>query len=384
MIKLYKFEDYQTIGIYPDVFYEPINANTNIFDTKYIYRKNNVVVPVPSNIKAKPNESCPIYGDIQLENINQTQVTFDDILYVHSKCTIPRAKVTQKYKRVLKPERADVCVVPKYKDIPNALLTAIFVNKDKQTAYCIEPKSYWNTVTFDYKTADICKDAPLGSKPTDICPALIGTTIDNYGSKKVLSSDNWQYFLESTLVFYGYAVLLHTSELFVADIMYNIVHDIVTEDKILATLGDENNKLTEETCVSIKEMLLSKDRSVVELGLKTLAELDYNKYRNTVVFLLKTTRCNWDRSNTNYSTSVKYMLSTLGLKSNSYGNQYSRTITSEDFELVKGFIEKDINEAFANCEASCITRYPFIEIDFATKHNIIPIIDKQPQEEDNE
>ena len=92
------------------------------------------------------------------------------------------------------------------------------------------------------------------------------------------------------------------------------MHDVVPEDKILATLGDSTNELTREIYNNISEMLNSKDSTIVGLGLKTLAELDYEKYHNTSTYLLQTTWRKWKDNKMKTNAGVKYMLKFLGLQ----------------------------------------------------------------------
>ena len=141
------------------------------------------------------------------------------------------------------------------------------------------------------------------------------------------------------------------------------------EDKIFATLGDSTNELTREIYNNISEMLNSKDSTVVGLGLKTLAELDYEKYHNTSTYLLQTTWRKWKDNKMKTNAGVKYMLKFLGLRNNGFA-RYSNSITSEDFNFLKEIIETDFSKSINSLVEDFIGRYPFAKIDYNTTFTI--------------
>ena len=141
------------------------------------------------------------------------------------------------------------------------------------------------------------------------------------------------------------------------------MHNVVSEDKIFATLGDSTNELTREIYNNISEMLNSKDSTVVGLGLKTLAELDYEKYHNTSTYLLQTTWRKWKDNKMKTNAGVKYMLKFLGLRNNGFA-RYSNSITSEDFNFLKEIIETDFSKSINRLVKDFIGRYPFAKIDY--------------------
>ena len=122
---------------------------------------------------------------------------------------------------------------------------------------------------------------------------------------------------------------------------------------------------------NISELLNSKDSTVVGLGLKTLAELDYEKYHNTSAYLLQSTWEKWKNNKMKTNASVKYMLKFLGLRNDGF-TRYSNSITPEDFNFLKEIIETDFSQSINSLVESFIGKYPFAKIDYNMNFTIDP------------
>lgn len=384
MIKVYKFEDYQTYKVDARVLIEVGMPNKKVkYSFQYLYRDryNQIIVPVPKNIEVVANSDLPYTGKIDIRPLLNTitDFTFEDKVYLHSNCTIPRAKITQKYTRVLKPEKADICVIPKLERKSNTENLAIFINKDKSKIYIIQNITNWNCGKYVYYTSDKCKSFTLGSCILDINPSLRDTIIEerdyyNDPNIHVFSMENWNDFLASTLLYYGPVLSLYTNESWIADVLYNKLHNIITEDKLLATLGDSTNEFTKETYNSFREMLNSSDDTVVGLGLKAIAEMNYEKYRNTTIHLLANNSRFWCRNDMRSSSSVKYMLNYLGLWKHSIEN-YISTTTQEDFDLMKEVVKSDFNERIEKIQKLFNQRFPFAKLNLSYQFEVSPKLD---------
>ena len=132
-------------------------------------------------------------------------------------------------------------------------------------------------------------------------------------------------------------------------------------------------------------MLNSTDATVVGLGLKAIAEMDYEKYRNTAVHLLCNNSMNWASNSMRFNSSVKYMLNYLGLcggKRESYAN----TATQEDFTLMQEIIKRDINEKVEALKMAFNSRFPFANLDLSYEFEVSPKLDGEevPSDEDIE
>ena len=330
-------------------------------------------------------------GKINIESLlnTVTDFTFEDKVYLHSDCTIPRVKVTQKYTRVLNPEKADICVVPtlKRKSITESI--SIFINRDKAKIYVVNNTSGYYLNKLNFYTSEKCSNFSLGSNVLDINPSLRSTLIEKRDfigiNNNTFSMENWKDFLDSTLLWYGPTLTLYSKESWIADVLYNKLHDIITEDRLLATLGDSTNEFTKEVYDNFKEMLKSSDKTVVGLGLKAVAEMDYKKYRNTTIHLLCNCGTNWTRNKMKSSSSIKYMLKYLGLW-RSVRENYAATTTQEDFSLMQEVINTDFNERIDKTKKLFNLRFPFAKLDLSYQFTVSPKLKEETtlETKDNE
>lgn len=387
MIKVYKFELFDTYKVDARVLTEVGIPNKQVKHSfQYMYRDRNstLVVPIPKNIEVTADTELPHTGKIDIKSLVNTitDFTFEDKVYLHPDCTIPRAKVTQKYTRVLKPERANICVVPKLEREGNTENLSIFINRDKEKIYIIKNIIEWDSGKYTYYTSKKCSNFALGSCILDINPSLKDTLIkerDYYGDPgKTFSMENWKDFLASTLLYHGPVLSLYTKESWIADILYNKLHNVITEDVLLATLGDSTNEFTKEVYDNLREMLISPNKTIVGLGLKTIAEMDYEKYRNTTIHLLTNNKGNWTRNDMRSNTSVKYMLNYLGLRK-AYIENYFRTTTQEDFALMQGVIESDFREQIKIAQKRFNSRFPFAKLCFSYQFEVFPKLEKDTE-----
>ena len=387
MIKVYKFELFDTYEVDARVLTEvgiPNGQVKHSFTHIYMHRNSTLVVPVPKKIEVIADIESPHTGKIDISSLvnTVTDFTFEDKVYLHPDCTIPRAKVTQKYTRVLKADKADICVVPKLERKSNTETLAIFLNKEKNKIYVVETALEYSKNKYICYTTEKCADFTLGSSILDINPSLRGTLIEEKkyydDPNNTFSMDNWKDFLTSSLIYYGPVISLNTKEYWIADMLYNKIHDIITEDKLLATLGDSTNEFTKEAYDNLREMLNSSDSTVVGLGLKAVAEMDYEKYRNTTIHLLTNNKGNWARNDMRSNTSVKYMLNYLNLWRHTREN-YSSTTTQEDFALMQEVVKSDFQERVKNIQKLFNDRFPFAKLDLTYQFEVFPKLEKDTE-----
>lgn len=375
MIKVYKFDTFASYIVDSDI----LSNLRNVSNIPYPIRSNNWqrdiqwVVPIPKtietlNITEKDNRK---YIDIKsLLNTSIPTFDFNSKLFLHSNCTIPRVKVTQKYTRVLNANKADICVVPTPITRYNTVSVAIFLNSSKGKIYTVRHSFFIeDTDTF----MELCKQYPSGITVATINPSLKSFTKTPYFKISFTPDrqENFLDFLDAKLIYCGRALYLSSKDKWIGDYLYNTMHNVVSEDKILATLGDSTNELTREIYNNISEMLNSKDSTVVGLGLKTLAELNYEKYYNTSTYLLQSTWKKWQNNKMKTNTNVKYMLKFLGIRNASFA-RYSNSITSEDFNFLKEILETDFSKSINSLVEYFIGRYPFAKIDYNMKFTIDP------------
>lgn len=383
MTSVYKFDNYSTYKISSSVLYDTgtVNGPIRKLEDHFIpyYRQNHyneIAVPILKKIDIILDEDYSYKGKIDIKHLLNTvdNFTFEDRLYLHPNCSIPRAKVTQKYTRVLKPEKADVCVVPKLKGTLYTENISIFINRSKYKLFILTNYSCFDNGKLATYTSDICSKFPLESSILDINPCLKDSFIKNKysGSSPYSQPEEWKDFLESTLLYYGPVVYLNNKEAWVADLLYNKLHDVITEDRILDTLGDSTNKFTKEIYDSFKEMLNSSDDAVIALGLKAIAEMDYKTYHNTVVHLLySNSKWFYNGIKQNSSSSVKYMLNYLGLWRNVL-DKYTKTITQEDFDLMQEVAVSTFKREVEDLKKSFKLDFPFTDLELSYQFKISP------------
>ena len=378
MIKVYKFELFDTYKVDARVLTEVGIPNRQVkhsFHSIYRDRNRTLIVPIPKKIEVTADTELPHTGKIDIKSLvnTVTDFTFEDKIYLHSNCTIPRAKVTQKYTRVLKADKADICVVPTLERECNTENLAIFLNKEKNKIYVSETALEWSKNKYIYCTAEKCAGFTLGSSILDINPSLRGTFIEERTyyrvSQDTFTMNNWKDFLASSLIYYGPVISLYTKESWIADVLYNKLHDIITEDKLLATLGDSTNEFTKEAYDNLREMLNSSDSTVVGLGLKAVAEMNYEKYRNTIVHLLANNHSRWCKNDMRSSASVKYMLNYLNLWRCTREN-YTSATTQEDFALMQEVVKNDFQEKVEYIQKQFNKKFPFVKLDLTYQFEV--------------
>lgn len=377
MIKVYKFDIFTSYTVDSRVLTSMGGSKVEYsFEVDYQSKENRWIVPVPKAVEVLDINNISKKGHIDVKNLIEAAMptfNFDSKLFFHSNCTIPRAKVTQKYTRVLNSSKADICVVPTPAESYKTECVAIFLNKLRGKVYTMRSNIIWDRGNSKYITPEICKQYPLGTKITSINPLLKNSHIverQYYVDAEIYTQDNWLDFLDATLAYCGQALILPTKDKWVGDYLYGTIHDVVPEDKILATLGDATNELNREAYDSILEMLNSKDSTVVGLGLKTLAELDYKKYYNTAVHLLNNAK-EWRDNPMRNNVSVKYMLKFFNLWSY-VSEKYSNSTTQEDFDMLKEAVEAEFKERVNTLIQDFHYRFPFVEINHEYSFSVNP------------
>ena len=380
MIEIYKYSGYPTYAISLETLLiktKPTEPIKNAFRHLWLYTNNHYYVPIP-----KYNDKLKVTGNYKEREVNVDDYITgslhdNDKLYLHPNCTIPRAKVTQKYTRTIKVDKADTCIVPKPKAYYTMHNIAIFLNKDTGKIYYVKGDYIWsNNNTRHYMHPLDGQDIILGKRVKDYCPLLVDVKVRDerqYSDYNDTYTDgNWISFLDASLIYYGNALFLHAKDMWLAEVMYNKLHNVVSEDAVLATLGTAENAFTPELYSSIREMLSSKDECSVVLGLKSLAELDYNKYRNSIMYLLYKTSKYWGKTNTRNSSTVKFMLKNLGMWETAFP-RYTKTIGPEDFNIMESIIKKEIMEYFENGINFYKTKFPFSNTQIDLSIDISPI-----------
>lgn len=353
---VYGYDDYKVVTLRVDILSLP-----NAF-------WGSCISGAPSATFYKISEEIPIVKDgyyrevlisnlLKLEEVNLKE---GDSTFFHSCCTIPRTLPRTKYKRVLKADKADFCVVPSIKDayIKGGTF-GVFINEEFSRIYLVPEGSANNPFTIE----DLRK-VPVGTSMQDINPALKTAnkkSFNSYYDSELPEPHSRNSILESKLVEVGNFIMITSEDSYILDYFEGTIHDLVSEDCIIESLGTEENQLNGEAIDGIKALIMSEDPAVIGLGLKTLSEMDYPKYKNALIYLLSNSYGHWVGAPLKSSTSVKFMLKYLGLL-NGPRTIYEKKISDEDFNLLQHIIKGTVDDEIASLKKDTEEKFPFAKI----------------------
>ena len=378
---VYKFETFETFLV-DNYLLDNVATKDPYWPFYNSYENNNQLFsPVPKNIKIDDLEENKLSGYINPSQFLSNPIpsfNYQSALYVHSNCTLPRAKITQKYKRVLKPDAAHICVVPTITHSYRIYQMAIFANREANKVFIIQMGYHWSQGKKIVIGNEISYFA-AGSKITDINPNIRNYSFPETDYFRMRASSqprlynykNWPDLLDSSLVYYGPVLVTKPQDRWVSDCMYNKMHDIISETALLSSLEDKGNDFSKEIYDNIVDMLNSKDLDTIGLGLRAIAELNYKKYYNTTLYLLNNASERWRDSPIKYNVSVKYMLKYLGVW-NYRLEKYTTETTQEDFDMMNSILLNEINKMNNNIIAEFQRKYPFAEVDFSSTIHLTP------------
>ena len=322
---IYGFEDYSVIRMglralfeYDAFYYHHFTPKTTILPTNGL---NISVTSYYGRISFSPN-IC--------ENHKELLDTAEK-LYIHPSCKLSRSLVAEKYKKSLNPWAADAVVIPKFSPSSLRLTDAtMFISEEKKTIIYMDHCYYEDAYKINnFERGTLFKDIRLDS--TSIEDWIANSEL-LYTGKVLIIPENGSYILDA--------------------IMHSFPgNKTVFEDSVQESLSTEDNKITLEILLNIKDMLESTDENTVSAGLKALSMLDYMHYPKSINYMLDLTNGRYRWNKTMHSTSVKFMFKQL-LKCSS-----ERNIYPQDFELIKQYIAhynsisiEDVNPKLLYCE----------------------------------
>lgn len=336
--QIYGFDGYQALQMTEDALRNTSNVNNFVYYNYYvsIFPCGNIDVNLDSDGKLIIDE----YKEL-LDSAKK--------VYLHPICTIPRALVTEKYKKCLNPWEADVAIIPRELPLSEFYQMAVFVNE--------ESKIFLYIICKDYNLCEKLKNTELNKF------TLQEMRINNcevlglpWGLKDHVSPSDID---ASKFVYFGNALTVPNK--------YNYIFDFITgqfptskivyEDTLLKSLSSEDNQITLESLVSIKEMLCSSDEAIVTAALKSLAAMDYTHYANSINYIFTEVgfRFRWNKGMN--STAVKYMIKSLYPEYSTHRirSKYNDSIYEEDYNLFK-----QLTEHFH--DTSILNYVPFVSI----------------------
>lgn len=322
---VYGFEDYSIISMDLRALFE--------YDAFYYHHFTPKTIILPTNdldISVSSNYGSISFSPSICENHKELLNTAEK-LYIHPSCKLSRSLVAEKYKKSLNPWAADAVVIPKFSSSSLRLTdVTMFISEEKKTIIYMEHNYYEDAYTINnYERGTLFKDIRLDNSPIE------------------------DYIANSELLYTGEVLIIPEKATYILDALMHSFpgNKTVFEDSVQESLSTEDNKITLEILLNIKDMLESTDENTVSAGLKALSMLDYMHYPKSINYMLDLTKDRYRWNKTMHSTSVKFMFKQL-LKCSS-----ERSIYPQDFELIKQYIAhynsisiEEVNPKLLYCE----------------------------------
>lgn len=264
-------------------------------------------------------------------------------VYVHKCCSISRALVSSRFKKTLDPWTADIVVIPRSKDLCSNCYKAVLFIDENIKSVLMRNIGYWQDDVPSSETEKALWDALENTKLRDLLPVNINIEVGNRNIN--LAQEECESLKDSVLLYKGLLYNIVPKEEYLIDLCTNSLpkDKIVFEDTLQSALGNEENKITFDSLISIYEMLNSKDADAVNAGLKSLAMMDYAHYTNSIIYMLNRTNGNYRWCKASNSNAVKFMMNTLCGENRIYRRSMylkeSMSIFQEDYELYKQIVD---------------------------------------------
>ena len=313
------FDDFEVNKGYASCFIKEYTYNNSL--AFYCLDRNKYLLPIEEK-KLDKSGSC-----ISITTLDSHPELLQPgcKLYTYPTCTIPREAMQTKYKKCLNIFTADAIVVPKNTCIESSLsrMAAVFINFDAKRIIWFSFYEWRDDHVEAYKKI---KQAPLGTKLINL---VVPSTTYNI-------TKDYPNFAEAELAHVGPILEITEKDKHIYEYLTHTLpkDKFVTEAEVMNSLGDKDNAPTVESMLSIHEMLNSTDDSIIDLGLKTLATIDYAHYKESTILLLKESQ--WNYSKARNTTAVKFMLKTLGIRNSSrpsFVSYSDRFIYKKDYGL---------------------------------------------------
>ena len=351
--KIYGYEDYNVHCIGNELLRVVTIGSYDLYDYAYQGVK---YVQLPMHLYSE-NRTRHGYVDAFNSMIkeNKDSLVEGKKVYVHPDCKLPRTTVYQKYKKCNNPWIADIVVLPEFDTSTFDIISpyAIFTNEDTKDVFGMRAEWY------DYdKHAYVNDFISLGDKLGDIAKASKEAFIT--AQQHCLFSMTSLY--ESVCEYLGPMCKVYKDNSALEDVLTaNLPLDkVVYEDTIMASLSSQENQISVEALLSIREMLDSTDIDTRASAIKALAQMDYMSYPISVEFvLLMSSRYLYD--NACNSTAAKFMFKTLfGGTARRRRRSCATTISQKDFDVFLPLVKQDYKTEDDNEALACVDYYDFL------------------------
>lgn len=331
--ELYGFEDYEILT-YPTRILDPTNTLSRYDFYQYGYQENILYFVEP--YYELPLDKQP-YGDYvdwdSLVKFNDNILENAKSLYIYSDCKIPKRNVAVKYKRAKNPFLADAIVLPPLEKHNSVTQGLFFINESAKKIFIVV--NYSNKETSD-------PSITAGTKFSSILTSRQHLEFNNMigifsGVNEGDYREDIKNLLDSEVLASGSYITIYANEGFKLDILSGVLpaSKFVSEKAVMKSLGNQDNEITFENLMSIKEMLRSSDYDTQGSAIKALASMDYMSYPVSVKYVLSERQHNWCYNKATNTTAAKFMFKSL-LNKTARGCIWFREkeISEKDYEIL--------------------------------------------------
>ena len=272
-------------------------------------------------------------------------------VYVHPSCSLSRSMMAEKYGKCLNPWLADALVVPtpSGKDV-NMEYVVLFCNDAAKLIVMVRVDDGYNRATADLFQVGSTWESLCKNVPANIFP--YSYKIDDL--------------LKAEFFYAGKCISIPNSQSYILEVLTNSLptSKTVFEESVQSSLSTEDNQLTLESLINIRDMLNSSDDNTVSAGLKALSMMDYIHYPNSVRYTFRrlnstSYKCNKAAS----ATSVKFMFQQLSPGKRRYWpGDYDSTIYEKDYKLLQQLV-KHFEPAYAVDIPARLRNFDFMTTD---------------------
>lgn len=318
--------------------------------------------------------------------IKSGDITSAKTIYIDKSCKFAKRdvegfKITRDYKK------ADVVIVPKnfafnitsVNLFSNSDGTEFFASYDIESPRYASRKQYFSSENIGKRLIDICDYIKVTheAEKTDFNRFMEGLPPIKIDYKRRFlycseeSKQNFGKIFEQMedLIFIN-TVDIVTSETqntdLIIDIVKGNVQSYITDEDFMKYIM-RGNDLTEESFNSIFDMLTSEDESTCILGVMCLSKMDYYKYRNSCLFLLRQinyiTMLPKIKKTLVNNTAIRYMFKYLHFDLGTYGGYIANT-SLEDKKLMYKYVKERYLEMINGACTSQTNYFPFIGIEY--------------------
>lgn len=318
--------------------------------------------------------------------VKNGDITSAKTIYIDKSCKFAKRdvegfKITRDYKK------ADIVIIPKDLSFnitsinlfSNSDGTDLFTSSDVESPRYSSRKHYFSSDNIGNRLIDICDCVKITCEveKTDFDRFLEDLPPIKIDYKKMFQyhTDIWKQEYREIFNRIEDLVLVNTIDIvtseiintdLIVDIIKGNVQSYMTDEDFMKYIM-EGNDLSEESFNSIFDMLTSEDENTCILGVMCLSKIDYYKYRNSCLFLLRqinsSTMLPKIKKTLVNNTAIRYMFKYLHFDLGTYGGYVANT-SLEDKKLMYKHVKARFLKMIDNTCFGQTSYFPFIGIEY--------------------